>query len=44
MRVGFRTVELVQDPLPGGKSYYFKVTGVPVPVMGSNWYVLAFLA
>jgi hypothetical protein len=44
VRVGFRTVELVQDPLPGGKSYYFKVTGVPVPVMGSNWYVLAFLA
>ena len=37
VRVGFRTVELVQNPLPGGRSYFFKVTGVPIPVKGSNW-------
>lgn len=41
VRVGFRTVELVQDPLPGGKSYYFRVTGVPIPVKGSNWSVIS---
>ena len=65
MRVGFRTLELVQNPLPGGNSYasrsrltsdlgeghlgrrapfvhtrgryYFRVSGVPIPVKGSNW-------
>lgn len=38
VRTGFRTVELVQNPLPGGKSYFFRVNGVPIPVKGSNWF------
>lgn len=37
VRTGFRTVELVQDALPGGKSYFFRINGVPIPVKGSNW-------
>ena len=37
VRVGFRTVELKQEPLPGGRSYFFAVNGVPIPVKGSNW-------
>lgn len=28
--VGFRSVELVQDPLPGGASFYFRVNGLPI--------------
>ena len=30
-RFGFRQVQLVQKPLPGGKSFYFSVNGVPIP-------------
>ena len=37
VRVGFRTIRLVQNPLPGGKSYFFEVSGIPIPVKGSNW-------
>ena len=36
-RIGFRMVELVQEPLPGGKSFHFRVNGIPIPVHGSNW-------
>ncbi|ETO31066.1 hypothetical protein RFI_06053, partial [Reticulomyxa filosa] len=35
--VGFRQVQLVQDTLPGGKSFFFRINDVNVPIHGSNW-------
>lgn len=37
--IGLRTVELVQEPIPGepGTSFYFKVNDTPIYVNGSNW-------
>ncbi|KAI5108220.1 beta-mannosidase precursor, partial [Silurus meridionalis] len=37
--VGFRTVELVQEPIPGssGLSFYFRINGQPIFLKGSNW-------
>eukprot|EP01006_Ploeotia_vitrea_P029675 TRINITY_DN62168_c0_g1_i2.p1 TRINITY_DN62168_c0_g1~~TRINITY_DN62168_c0_g1_i2.p1 ORF type:complete len:648 (-),score=52.45 TRINITY_DN62168_c0_g1_i2:107-2050(-) len=37
VRFGYRTVRLIQNPLPGGKSFFFAVNGVPIPIHGSNW-------
>lgn len=34
---GFREIKLIQNPLPGGRSFYFQVNGVAVVVHGSNW-------
>lgn len=36
-RFGFRVTELVQNRLPGGRSFFFRINGIPVPVKGSNW-------
>eukprot|EP01083_Nonionella_stella_P101737 288679_1 len=34
---GFREIQLMQEPLPGGRSFYFRVNGVNIPIHGSNW-------
>ncbi len=38
-QVAFRTVELVQEPIPSspGLSFYFRINGKPVFLKGSNW-------
>ncbi|XP_061441531.1 beta-mannosidase isoform X1 [Rhineura floridana] len=38
-KVYFRTVELVEEPIPGslGLSFYFRINGLPVFMKGSNW-------
>jgi beta-mannosidase len=36
-KIGFRTVELIQEPDPFGKSFYFRINGIDVFAGGSCW-------
>lgn len=37
LRTGFRTIELVEDPVESGLSFYFRINDIPIFMKGSNW-------
>eukprot|EP01084_Bolivina_argentea_P234945 395497_1 len=36
-KIGFRTIELIQDNIPGGRSFFFRINNIDVPIHGSNF-------
>ncbi|KAJ8925684.1 hypothetical protein NQ315_009531 [Exocentrus adspersus] len=36
IQIGFKTIELVQDTLDSGLTFYFKINGIPIFMKGSN--------
>ncbi|KAG5671762.1 hypothetical protein PVAND_001941 [Polypedilum vanderplanki] len=37
INLGFRTIELVQDRMDNGLSFYFRINGIDIFMKGSNW-------
>lgn len=37
VRVGFRTIEIIETALDRGKTFYFEVNGIPIFMKGTNW-------
>lgn len=37
IKIGFRTIELVQEHMTNGLSFYFKINSIPIFMKGSNW-------
>ncbi|EMG48589.1 hypothetical protein G210_0809, partial [Candida maltosa Xu316] len=36
-QIGFRKVELIQTPEASGRTFYFKINGEPIQILGTNW-------
>ncbi|XP_055549326.1 beta-mannosidase-like [Wyeomyia smithii] len=43
IRIGFRSIELVQDKTNDGLTFYFMVNNVPIFMKGSNWITSSIL-
>ncbi|XP_058443267.1 beta-mannosidase-like [Malaya genurostris] len=37
VRIGFRSIELIQEPTYDGLLFYFLINGIPIFMKGSNW-------
>lgn len=37
VRMGFRTIEIVEDAKDIGKTFFFNVNGIPIFMKGTNW-------